>query len=91
MTTWKTQHLEVIAKMVRPPVVKSHHKQRQTIIGWCNGFDGDVLSDAIDDLVTDPSAPVYETGRDTIYLESVHAAKDFLEEHDDEDEYTWFV
>lgn len=91
MSEWKTVHLTVVAKMVRVPVVGSHHKQKDTINGWCGGFDGDVVDDAIDDLVTDPTAPLQEKGRGTIQLTSVADAKEFLEQHDDDDEFTWFT
>ena len=77
--------------MVRVPVVGFHHKQKDTIKGWCGDFDGDVVDDAIDDLVTDPTAPLQEKGRGTIQLTSVADAKEFLEQHDDDDEFTWFT
>lgn len=91
MGHWETSHLTIIAKMLRRKVVKSHHKQRQTVIGWCSGYDGDVLQEAIDDLVTDPNAPVYEKGRGTITLRSIHEAKEFLQKHDEDDEFTWYL
>jgi hypothetical protein len=91
MSDWKTVHLTVIAKMVREPVVGTHHKQKDTIKGWCGGFDGDVVDAAIDDLLTDPTAPLREKGRGTIQLTSVADAKAFLEEHDDDDEFVWFT
>lgn len=77
--------------MLRAKVVKSHHKQRQTIIGWCSGYDGDVLNDAIDELVKDSDAPVYEKGRGTITLRSVSEAKEFIREHDDDGDFTWYL
>lgn len=84
-------HLAVLAKMVREPVVGKHHKQRQTIIRWCGEYDGDVLNAAIDDLITDPTAPLYEKGRKTITLSSVHEAKEFIKEHDEDGDFSWFL
>lgn len=91
MTSFEQPHVEIVAKMLRAKVVKSHHKQKASIINWCSGYDGDVLKQAIDDLVRDPTAPVFEKGRGTITLSSIHEAKDFIEEYDDEDEYTWYL
>lgn len=91
MTDWEQVHVAVVANMVRVPVTGSHHKQKQTIVGWCGGYEGDTVKQAIDDLVTDPQAPVHEKGRRTITLTSVQAAKDFIRENDDEDEYTWYL
>lgn len=91
MAGYTDEHLAIIAKMVRVPVVGSHHKQRQTIKGWVGGFDGDVLDDAIDDLIADPKAPLREKGRGTITLTSVHDAKEFIKRHDDNDNFTWYI
>lgn len=91
MTDWKEVHVTVVAKMVRVPVVGSHHKQKQTVVGWCGGYDGDAVKDAIDDLVTDPTAPLHEKGRGTITLTSVGEAKDFIEENDESGEYSWYL
>lgn len=84
---WKKSHLEIVAKMVRVPVVGSHHKQRDTIKQWCN-FDGDVIEQAMDDLVA--KGILQETARGTVKLVSVSKAKRFLEENDDDDSYCWF-
>lgn len=84
-------HLAVLAKMVREPVVGKHHKQRQTIIKWCGQYDGSTIDAAIDDLVKDPSSPVYEKGRGTITLRDLHEAKEMIEEHDEEGEFSWFI
>lgn len=91
MAEYTDEHLAIVAKMVRAPVVGNHHKQRQTIKGWVGGFDGDVLDDAIDDLIADPQAPVREKGRGTIQLTSVHKAKEFIKKHDDNDNYSWYL
>lgn len=91
MSDWEQAHVEVVANMVRVPVVGSHHKQKQTIVGWCGGYDGDVVKQAIDDLIASPEAPVREKGRGTITLTSVHEAKDFIRENDDENEFAWYL
>lgn len=88
MSDWKTVHLTVVAKTMPVPVVGTHHKQKNNQ-GMVGGFDGDVVNDAIDDHITDPTAAVQEKGRGTIQLTSVADAKEFLEQHDD-DEFTWF-
>lgn len=91
MADWKQVHVAVVAKMVREPVVGSHHKQKQTVVGWCGGYEGDTVKQAIDDLATDPGAPVHEKGRGTITLTSVQEAKDFIEENDEDQEFTWYL
>jgi len=75
MSSWRKEHLEIVSTMVRVPVVGTHHKQRQTIKGWCGRFDGDVLDDAIDDLIS--AGIVREKGRGTITLRSVQVGKQF--------------
>lgn len=90
MVDWNTSHLEILAKMVRAPVVGKHHKQIDTIQGWVD-LDGDVFSSAMDDLITDLEAPVRQKGRGTVQLTSVHDAKEFIKKHDDEGEYTWYL
>lgn len=90
MTEWNASHVEILAKMVRVPVTGSHHKQRDTIKGWVD-LDGDVFEEALDDLVTDPSAPVQQKARGTVTLTSVHETKEFIEEHDEDGEYTWYL
>jgi hypothetical protein len=90
MTDWNASHVEIVARMVRVPVTGSHHKQSDTIKQWAD-LEGDVFEDALDDLVTDPTAPVHQKGRGTVTLTSVPEAKEFIEEHDDDDEYTWFL
>ena len=90
MTDWNTSHLEILAKMVRPPVVGKVHKQTDTIQGWVD-LDGDVFSEAMDELITNPEAPVVQKGRGTVQLTSVHETKEFIKEHDDEGEYTWYL
>lgn len=91
MSDWKDVHVAVVAKMVRVPVVGSHHKQKQTVVGWCGSYDGDVVKDAIDDLVTDPQAPLREKGRGTIQLTSVKMAKEFIRDNDDSGDYDWYL
>lgn len=80
-------HLEVVSTMVRSGVTGGKHKQRQTIKGWCGGFDGDTLDDAIDELISD--GLIREKGRGTITLRSMPAGQKFLEKHDDDGDYTW--
>jgi hypothetical protein len=88
--TFSDSHLEVVAKMVRAPVTGGHHKQRDTIKNnWCSGYDGDVIDEAIDDLVAE--GILIETARDTIKLRSVKTAKEFIKEHDREGDYTWYL
>jgi hypothetical protein len=88
MSNWSDPHLEVVSTMVRIPIAGGHHKQRQTVKGYCSGFDGDVLDDAIDDLVA--AGIIREKGRDTITLRSVQTGKDFLRKHDTDDDYSWY-
>ena len=90
MDEWNTSHLEILAKMVRVPVYGDHHKQTDTIQGWVD-LEGDVFSEAMDDLITDPQAPVRQKGRGTVQLTSVYETKEFIEEHDDEEEYSWYL
>lgn len=90
MTEWNTSHLEILATMVGVPVTGKHHKQRDTIKGWAN-LEGDVFEEAMDDLTTDPKAPVHETAKNTVRLTSVHETKEFIREHDEDDEYTWHL
>lgn len=88
MDSWNDTHLQVVSTMVREPVANSRHVQRQTLKSWCGGYDGDSLDEAIGDLVA--IGLVREKGRGTITLRSVQAGKQFLEEHDDDDDYVWF-
>jgi len=88
MESWNDAHLQVVSTMVREPVANTRHVQRQTLKGWCGGFDGDELDEAIDDLVA--IGLVREKGRGTITLRSVQAGKQFLEAHDEEGDYVWF-
>jgi hypothetical protein len=90
MTQWNASHVEILAKMVRAPVRGSHHKQRDTIKDWAN-LEGDIFESAMDDLVKDPDAPVMEKARGTVTLTSVHEAKEFIREHDDDGEYSWYL
>jgi len=90
MTEWTPSHVEIVAKMVRKPVVGNHHKQRDTIKRWVD-LDGDVFEKALDDLITDPSGPVHEKGRGTVQLTSVRDAKEFIKANDEEGEYTWYL
>jgi len=88
MSSWNDTHLEVVSTMLRAKVAGGHHKQRQTIKGWCSGYDGDALDDAIDDLVN--AGILREKGRGTITLRSVPVGERFLKQHDDDDDYIWF-
>lgn len=88
MSGWNDIHLEIVSTMVREPVVGSRHVQRQTLKGWCSGYGGKALDDAIDDLVA--IGLVREKGRGTVTLETVQDGKRFLEQFDEDDEYTWF-
>ncbi|WP_049893937.1 hypothetical protein [Salinarchaeum sp. Harcht-Bsk1] len=88
MESWNDTHLQVVSTMVREPVAKTRHVQRQTLKGWCGGYDGDQLDEAIDDLVA--IGLVREKGRGTITLRSVQAGKRFLEKHDEGGDYVWF-
>lgn len=88
MSEWTDAHLEVVSTMLRSRVVGAHHKQRETILGWCGGFEGDVLDEAIDELVA--AGLVREKGRGTITLRSIPDAKQFLKNNDEEDDYVWF-
>lgn len=90
MTDWSSEHLEILAKMVRVPVTGSHHKQRDTIKGWV-GLDGDTFDRAMDELVKRPAAPVVQTARDTVKLTSVHETKEFIREHDDNGQFSWYL
>jgi hypothetical protein len=90
MSKWNTSHLAILAKMVREPVYGQHHKQRDTIKNWVD-LEGDVFEQAMDDLVTDTDAPVMEKARGTVTLTSVHEAKEFIEEHDHDGDYTWYL
>ncbi|MFB6177637.1 MAG: hypothetical protein ABEI99_10915, partial [Halobaculum sp.] len=72
------------------PVVGSHHKQRDTIKQWVD-LDGDVFEQAMDDLVSNPTTPVVEKGRGTVQLTSVYDAKEFVREHDESGEYSWYL
>lgn len=90
MSKWNASHVEILAKMVREPIVGSHHKQTDTIKDWVD-LDGDVFESAMNDLVTDPTAPVRKKGRGTVTLTSVHEAKEFIREHDEEGDYTWYL
>jgi hypothetical protein len=90
MTEWNSSHLEILAKMIRARVTGQHHKQRDTVKQWAN-LEGDVFKSAMDDLCTDPTAPVLETARGTVKLTSVQDTKEFIQEHDSEDEYLWFI
>jgi hypothetical protein len=88
MSAWSDPHLAVVSTMVRVPVAGGHHKQRQTIKNWCGGYDGDVLDDAIDDLVA--ARIIREKGRGTITLRSKDTGEDFLRKHDTDDDYSWY-
>ncbi|MCG1004347.1 hypothetical protein LQ368_12980 [Halobacterium noricense] len=90
MTQWNSSHVEILAKMVRPPVYGDHHKQRDTIKDWAD-LEGDIFEDAMDDLIADPEAPVMEKARGTVTLTSVHDTKEFIREHDEDGEYTWYL
>lgn len=90
MSVWNSSHVEILAKMVRVPITGKHHKQRDTIKGWVD-LEGDVFEDAMDDLVTDPNAPVREKGRGTVTLTSVQETKEFIRQYDEEEEYTWYL
>lgn len=80
--------IEIVAKMVRKSVIGSHHKQRDTIKKWCGGFDGDILEEAIDELVRE--RVIHEKGRGTIHLPDQKRGKEYLEEHGEDDEFFWF-
>ena len=88
MDEWQNVHLEIVSKMVRERVVGSRHVQRQTLRGWCSGHEGDVLAEAIDDLIA--VGLVREKGRGTVTLRSLRDGKRFLERFDEDDEYVWF-
>lgn len=90
MSEWETRHLEPVHKMVRARVTGSHHKQRDTIKRWAN-LDGDVFTEAIDELVASPEAPVVEKARGTITLTSIQEAKQFIKNNDTEGKYSWFL
>lgn len=90
MADWNTSHVEIVAKMVRVPVTGSHHKQRDTIKGWVD-LEGDKFESAMDELCSSPEGPVHETARQTVKLTSVHEAKEFIDEHDEDGEYIWFL
>ncbi len=76
--------------MVRVPVTGAHHKQRDTIHGWVD-VPGDEFTEAMDDLVKRPEAPVVQTARDTVKLTSVHEAKEFIEQHDTDGQFSWYL
>lgn len=80
--------MEVVATMVNEPVAGSRHVQRQTLKGWCTGYDGETLDEAIDQLIA--VGLIREKGRDTVTLRSVRDGKQFLRAFDDDDEYTWY-
>lgn len=88
MSGWNDTHLQVVSTMVREPVSGKRHVQRQTLKSWCGGYDGSKLDQAIDDLVA--IGLILEKGRGTITLRSVQAGKQFLQKHDDDEDYTWF-
>lgn len=87
-TSWSETHLDIVATMVRVPVVGGKHKQKSTIKNWAGEYDGDVLDDAIKDLIN--AGVIREKGRGTITLRSVETGKEFLEKFDENDEYVWF-
>ena len=88
MDEWERVHLEIVSKMVREPVAGSRHVQRQTLKGWCGGYEGDVLDAAIDDLIS--IGLVREKARGTVTLESLQDGKRFLERFDEDGDYAWF-
>lgn len=88
MSGWEKVHLEIVSKMVRSKVAGAHHKQRDTIKGWCGGYDGDVIDEAIDELVA--AGLIREKRRGTITLRSIGDGKNFLQNNDENGDYTWF-
>lgn len=88
MSEYTGAHLKVVSVMFRKRITGAHHKQRQTIKGWCSPYEGDILDAAIDDLITD--GMIHEKGRGTIQLSSLQAGENFLKRHDTDGEYTWF-
>lgn len=90
MSDWNTSHLQIVVKMYINKVTGSHHKQRDTIQRWSN-LEGDRFTEAMDELVTDPMAPVREKGRGTVQLTGIQEAREFVEEHDTDDEFVWHL
>jgi hypothetical protein len=75
MSGWNDIHLEIVSTMVREPVAGKRHVQRQTLKGWCSGYGGKALDDAIDDLVA--IGLVREKGRGTVHSKRSKMASDF--------------
>lgn len=86
MSEWQEQHLEIVSTMIRSGVAQSKHVQKQTLKGWCGGFEGDILDDAIEDLIA--VGLIREKGRGTITLRSIQAGERFIEQHDENGDYT---
>jgi len=88
-SNWKDTHLEIVSKLVRSRVTGSHHKQRDTIKGWCSGYDGDVIDSALDDLLAKGVLQQYRSN--TLQLISIQKGKEFIRENDDDGDYTWYL
>lgn len=90
MSDWNTSHLEIVVKMYTAKVTGSHHKQRDTIQRWSN-LEGDRFTEALDELIADPEAPVREKGRGTVQLTGIQAAREFVEENDTDGAFSWHL
>lgn len=92
MVEWNYNHLEILAKMIRGKVTGGKHVQTDTLKSdWVNNMEGDEFEEAIEDLITSPQAPVRQKGRGTVQLTSIAEAKQVVEEHDDDGEFTWYL
>lgn len=81
--------LELVAKMMRKKILGSHHKQSDTIKNWLNKFDGQTLDEAIDELIQEGVIQNY--GPNTIQLVDMQTAKEYIKEHDEDDEFSWYL
>lgn len=83
---------KVVWKMARKKVIGKHNKRRDTVANWFSASEQGKVKDRLDELVTDPNAPVAQYGgsRNTVHLTSMQEAKEFIEEYyDDEQDDFW--
>jgi len=79
----------IVKRLLSKGVVGTHHKQPQSVAKWFAVHKRGDVKQTIDEMVSDPSVPLYEKGRGTVHLSSVEKGQDYLESHGYEPPSKW--